>query len=123
MSGERALFDSNIIIYLSKKEIPNEFVDQFETIRISVISYMEILGYCFRNAREEDFIKDLVGLFETVFINQTIADKVVKIRKDHSIKLPDEIIGATAICENLKLVTRNTDDFKELGVPMIDPFL
>ncbi len=123
MSGERALFDSNIIIYLSKKEIPNEFVDRFEIIRISIITYMEILGYPFKNACEEDFIKELLGLFETVFINQAIADKAINIRKEHSIKLPDAIIAATAPCENLKLVTRNTDDFKKLGVSLIDPFL
>ena len=123
MSGERALFDSNIIVYLSKKEIPYEFVERFEIIRISVITYMEILGYRFSNDREEDFIKELVGLFETVYINQIIAEKVINIRKTHTIKLPDAIIAATAICENLMLVTRNTEDFKKLDVPLIDPFL
>jgi len=30
MSGNSALFDSNIIIYLSKREIPLTFLDQFD---------------------------------------------------------------------------------------------
>ena len=49
MSGEQVLFDSNVIIYLSKKEIPIEFVDHFDDIRISVITYMEILGFRFKD--------------------------------------------------------------------------
>ena len=122
MSGDKVLFDSNVIIYLSKRELPLEFIDQFDDIRISVITYMEILGFRFRNAREEDLINELVGFFETVFISQAIADQVVEIRKTHAIKLPDAIIAATVICEDLKLVTRNTADFKNLGMPLIDPF-
>ncbi|SPD73157.1 Ribonuclease VapC1 (fragment) [uncultured Desulfobacterium sp.] len=47
MNGNRALFDSNIIIYLSKREIPLAFVDQFDDLCISVITYMEILGFPF----------------------------------------------------------------------------
>ena len=123
MSGDKVLFDSNVMIYLSKREIPLEFIDQFDDIRISVITYMEILGFRFKSTREEDLIKELVGFFETVFVSQAIAGKVVEIRKAHAIKLPDAIIAATAICEDLKLVTRNTDDFKNLDVPLIDPFL
>ena len=74
MSGDRVLFDSNIIIYISKKILPIDFVDQFDDIRISVITYMEILGFRFKNPNEEAFIKDVLDLFETVFINQEIAD-------------------------------------------------
>ena len=121
MSGDRVLFDSNIIIYLSKRLLPVDFVDQFDDIRISIITYMEILGFRFNNPNEEALIKDLLDLFETVFINQEIADQVVEIRKSHSIKLPDAIIASTAICEDLTLVTRNTDDFKKLNIPLINP--
>ena len=49
MDGKRALFDSNIIIYLSKQEIDLSYIDQFDELFISVITYMEILGYQFQN--------------------------------------------------------------------------
>ncbi|MBI9082067.1 MAG: type II toxin-antitoxin system VapC family toxin [Desulfobacterales bacterium] len=123
MNGDAVLFDSNVMIYLSKRELPLGLVEKFDDIRISVVTYMEILGFNFRNSLEESLVKELVELFETVFINQSIADKVVEIRRNHTIKLPDAIIAATADCENLKLVTRNTEDFKNLGIPLIDPFL
>ena len=45
MNGKRALFDSNVIIYLSKREIDLSYIDQFDELLISVLTYMEILGY------------------------------------------------------------------------------
>jgi len=122
VNGDAVLFDSNVIIYLSKRELPLSFVEQFDDIRISVVTYMEILGFHFRDSQEEGLVKELVELFETVFINEAIAQKVIEIRRDHAIKLPDAIIAGTAICENLALVTRNTDDFKNLGISLLDPF-
>ena len=122
MSGEKVLFDSNVIIYLSKRELSRDYIDQFDDLRISVITYMEILGFRFRSEQEENLVNELVGLFETVFISPAIADKVIEIRKNYTIKLPDAIIAATAICENLSLVTRNISDFRDIGVSLIDPF-
>jgi predicted nucleic acid-binding protein len=38
MNGNRALLDSNIIVYLSKREVPLSFLDQFDEHYISVIT-------------------------------------------------------------------------------------
>ena len=46
-----------------------------------------------------------------------------ELRKKHRIKLPDAIIAATAIAYSLTLVTRNTDDFRNIpDLNIIDPF-
>ena len=74
MNGKKALFDSNIIIYLSKRGIDLSYIDQFDELFISIITYMEILGYSFANVEEEKFIRKLLSIFHIVFINQTIAD-------------------------------------------------
>ena len=59
MNGNNAILDSNILIYLSKNELPLAFLDQFDSLFISVISYMEVLGYTFRNSEEENFVKEM----------------------------------------------------------------
>jgi predicted nucleic acid-binding protein len=122
MSGNSALFDSNIIIYLSKREIPLTFLDQFDEHYISVITYMEVLGYRFRDAEEEEFIREMLGVFHILYIDQKIADMVIQIRSEIRIRLPDAIIAATSKTANLNLVTRNTEDFKKVEVQITNPF-
>ena len=122
MSGNSALFDSNIIIYLSKREISLSFLDQFDDHYISVITYMEVLGYRFRDAKEEKFIKEMLGVFRILYIDQKIADMVIRIRQEVRIRLPDAIIAATAKTANLYLVTRNIEDFKKVKVQITNPF-
>jgi predicted nucleic acid-binding protein len=122
MSGNSALFDSNIIIYLSKREIPLSFLDQFDEHYISVITYMEVLGYRFRDAIEENFIRKILGVFHLLYIDQKIADMVIQIRRETSIRLPDAIIAATAKTANLQLVTRNIEDFKKVRIQIANPF-
>lgn len=49
--------------------------------------------------------------------------KTAEIRKGSKIKLPDAIIAATALIQNLTLLTRNISDFKNIvGLQVIDPF-
>ncbi len=122
MNGNSALLDSNILIYLSKKELPFSILDQFTTLFISVISYMEVLGYKFSNSKEESFVKELVSIFNIRFINQEIAENVINIRKQYRIKLPDAIIAATANSDDLCLITRNIKDFKNIDVRILNPF-
>lgn len=122
MNGNSALLDSNILIYLSKNELPFSTLDKFAALFISVISYMEVLGYRFSNSKEENFVKELVSMFNVRFIDQEIAENVINIRKQYRIKLPDAIIAATANTDDLCLVTRNIEDFKNIDVRILNPF-
>ena len=122
MNGNSALLDSNIIIYLSKREVPLSFLDQFDTHYISVITYIEVLGYQFRDAKDEEFIRNILEVFSVLFIDQKIADMAIEIRKKQRIKLPDAIIAATAKVLDLCLVTRNIDDFKKVEIQIANPF-
>ena len=122
MNGNSALLDSNIIIYLSKREVPLSFLDQFDEHFISVITYMEVLGYQFRNPKEEEFIREMIEVFRILFIDQKVADMAIEIRRKCRIKLPDAIIAATAKALNLCLVTRNIHDFKKVAIQIANPF-
>lgn len=88
---------------------------------ISAITEIELL--CWKTATEKDlellhsFINDAL----VIELEQAIKLKTADIRKAHRIKLPDAIIAATAMIYDFTLVTRNTDDFKNIqGIKLVD---
>ncbi|MFP5212654.1 MAG: type II toxin-antitoxin system VapC family toxin [Acidobacteriota bacterium] len=122
MSGKRALLDSNTIIYLSKHQIPAAILDQFDDHFISIITYMEVLGYRFQKPDEKELVKDILNLCEILYMDLNIAEIVIELRKQHRIKLPDAIIAATAIYHDFTLITGDTEDFNGLGLNISNPF-
>ena len=55
------ILDSNVIIYLSKRLIDiDTIIFDDEEYAISVITYMEVLGYAFESKKEEKFLKFLL---------------------------------------------------------------
>ncbi|MEA2029542.1 MAG: type II toxin-antitoxin system VapC family toxin [Campylobacterota bacterium] len=108
MSGNRVILDSNIIIYLSQKKLSlDEVFDQDVEYAISIITYMEILSFNFTSLDEEKFIKELLGFFEIIDIDYTIANRVIELKKRRKIKLPDAIIVASALLNNSILYTND----------------
>jgi len=113
MSGK--LIDTNILIYLSKKKLDFEKVaSQTDRLFISVITYMEVWGYQFEDDTEKQIIEQLCQHLPIIDLNPGIVNKVIAIRQQHRIKLPDAIILATALTRNLELVTANTADFTNI---------
>lgn len=124
MSG-KVLLDSNIIIYLSKGELDSDKVlDSEKKYFVSVITYMETLGFPFEELKEKEFVQQILSLFKVVYVDKAIADKVVEIRQHKKIKLPDAIIAATALVKKCDLMTRNISDFKNIddSLNVINPF-
>lgn len=115
MNGNNVLLDSNILIAISKNQDDlNYYLDNYNKVFISIISYIEVLGYDFINKIEEEIILKILQNIETIDLNVEIADIAVKVRKKNKIKLPDSVIYATAVFLNAELMTKNTDDFKDL---------
>lgn len=118
MSGK--LLDSNILIYLSKKKLEFEKVaSPDDEMFISVITYMEVMGYQFSNNNEEKFIDKLCSNLPVIDLDANIVEKVIQIRRKNKIKLPDAIILATAIDNNLQLITANIDDFSNIEPDLV----
>ena len=112
MIGNNVVLDSNILIYLSKGELEfKELAAGYDNVFISVISYMEALGYEFKNDVEKALIEKLLASFEIVQTDIEIANLVIVYRKLKKIKTPDAIILATARKLNADLITVNMDDF------------
>ena len=123
---EMTILDSNAIIYLSKGlvNIDNVIFDE-EEYAISVITYMEVLGYNFESEKEEKFIRDLFSLLKIKYLNSDIVQLVIALRKKQKIKLPDAIICATAIIEDACLLTNDVrlKTVKDLKIKDLGLFL
>jgi predicted nucleic acid-binding protein len=124
MGQMKVLLDTNIIIYLSNETLPIENVFQNQNeYYISIITYMESLGYSFSSQQEEDKIKLLLSKIKILYVDFSIASKVIYIKKNKKMKLPDAIIAATALTQNLELMTRNVEDFSNIeNLKIINPF-
>lgn len=116
------ILDSNTIIYLSKEliHVDDVFIDD-EEYGISIITYMEVLGFAFATIEEENFINKLFGILKIIYINEKIAAKVIAMRKEYQIKLPDAIICASAILADGYLITNDIrlKNIKELKLKLL----
>lgn len=55
-------------------------------------------------------------------LTPNVVDLCIEIRKKHKTKLPDALIAATALANDLILLSRNVSDFKNLSrLKVINP--
>jgi len=122
--GKRYLLDTNTVLdYMSNKLPGNakkliaQIID--EEINLSVINKIELLGF---SKVEQDLI-DFVAYSNIHPMDDVIVDKTIEVRSSYKIKLPDAVIAATALVNELILVSRNIKDFKNIqGLELIDPY-
>jgi toxin FitB len=122
--GKKYLIDTNCLIdaqmgAMSAKSIA--FLKDIINVdfTVSFVSYIEFLGYKNVTKASEDFI----ALANVIEVDKAIIDACIAIRKQHNIKLPDAIIAATALPYNLTILTRNTNDFKNItGLKVVNPW-
>ena len=113
--GKSFLIDTNVVLDFSHgifSEKSKNFVANIlnrEPI-ISAITQIELLGFSVVPPQIESFVRytSIVG------INERVIEKTIEIRKHCRIKLPDAIIAATALTNNLTLLTRNMTDFRNI---------
>jgi len=118
------LIDSNILIYA--REAGNSFLDALvlaEGAGVSEISLAEILSFPGLSEKQERDYENIFSKMRMLPVSQSIWRSAALIRKKHRGKLADAVVAATAIRENLILVTRNRRDFKGIdGLRILDPF-
>ena len=112
MAGRmKAVFDTNILVdYLNGLSAAQRELEQYAEVAISIVTWMEVLAGA-DDAREEAVARDFLSRFTLQPLGKTVAERAIKIRRQHKMKLPDAIIWATATELGRLLVTRNTRDF------------
>jgi predicted nucleic acid-binding protein len=95
---------------LSKKGL--DFLEKVidENFIVSFITLIEYLGYKGIAKSSEEFIS-LADVIET---NRLIIQNCIDLRKNYKIKLPDALIAATALSQDLILITNNEKDFSQI---------
>lgn len=106
-----AVFDTNIVIdALNGVAEADDEYSRYERVLISRVTWMEVLiGAEGDDSELRDFLETH---FEVIPLDLAVAETAVQLRREHRLRLPDEIIWATARMNNAVLVTRNTKDFK-----------
>jgi toxin FitB len=120
------LLDTNIIIYLHNNKLGEKAKDILQNSSLCTCNIIiaEVLG--FRNIDVEDakYFKVLFVSMKNFIFDKEVTEKVIELRRNHNIKLPDAIIAATVLVNNLEFWTHNTNDFKNLPeLRLFDPFV
>ena len=124
MSEDPMILDSNIIIYSAEPEgeFLAEFIEQNAPF-VSRISKVEVLGFHRITETQKQFFVAFFVAAKVLDVTETVVDEAVRLRQARKMSLGDAIIAATALVHNLTLVTRNTDDFKNIeGLRLLNPF-
>ncbi|MEI7979905.1 MAG: type II toxin-antitoxin system VapC family toxin [Bacteroidota bacterium] len=128
MGVQKYLIDSNTVIDYLNGKLPfngNSFVNSIvdEEPKISVITKIEVLGFNLQSGEDYQIVVDFINDNMVYNLDESIINKTIELRKKYKIKLPDAIIAATALCNDLAIVSRNTDDFKKIKeLKIINPF-
>jgi predicted nucleic acid-binding protein len=114
--GQTNLIDTNIILdALGGKMTPN--VEQKVNLVkpfVSVITYIEALGWHKVTTEELQIIQSFMDNAIILQLDEPVIEEAVRIKQQKRIWLGDAIIAATAMVHNMVLVTRNTNDFKSI---------
>ena len=78
MNGNKAILDSNLLIFLSKNLIDRQkLYSIYDKFCVSIISYMEVYAFDFPNQIEKDSLDITFANLEIIDINQAIADQAI----------------------------------------------
>ncbi len=122
------LIDTNVLIHALSGNVQAPVLSRIDAAianraRYSVVTRMELLGWNGHTADSRRETEALLAQLMEITLTPTIVALVIDIRSTITIKLPDAIIAASALAENLPLMTCNTGDFKRIaGLVVIDPF-
>lgn len=114
------LFDTDIFIWVQRGNTKAaRLIEQEKQRLLSVQSYMELL-LCAQDKQQLRFMKDFLIEFEftvlplTENIGHRASIYVEQFALSHSLRAGDAIVAATAVENNLRLVSSNAKHFKAI---------
>ena len=121
MRGERYLLDTNAIIALLQgNQQLIELLQDAEWIGISIISQIEFLVFPALNDADRQLFNEFLQRVEIIWIEPSqpeLIELTIQLRQQYRLRLPDALIGATAIHCGTTLVTA---DAQLQNIPALD---
>jgi tRNA(fMet)-specific endonuclease VapC len=109
MSGNRYLLDTNAILALLKGNTQLiQLLQNADWIGISVISQIEFLAFSGLTQSDRQLFQQFLQRVEVVGLttgDAALIEKIIEIRQQYRLKLPDAVIAAIAVQSLARLVT------------------
>ncbi|MEA5418227.1 type II toxin-antitoxin system VapC family toxin [Spirulina sp. CCNP1310] len=115
---QKLLIDTDILIDIAnndntaQKRLTEE--SQQYQLNISSITEMELIVGC-RNKAELQHLNQFLKQFHRLNLNESIAKIAIQLMQtynlSHNLLIPDALIAATAIVENIALLSKNQKDY------------
>ena len=107
MSGTKAIFDTNVLLYYLQSKVDfSNWGLTIDEVGISVITKIEYLVNSSLGLNDIFLFEELeneISIFYITNENNSLVKETIKIRKKYKLKLPDAIIAATAIVNDATL--------------------
>lgn len=111
----KRVLDTNAVLYLLGGKLAQSFpVGQYF---ISVISEMELLSYPFLDESAQAKIEGFLSEVTVVGLTEEVKSLAIRLRRQHSLKLPDAIVAATALSLGASLLTNDSKLLQLPGLP------
>ena len=124
MNGIDYIADTNALIYFLDGD---SCMLPYATKKFgfSIISEMELLLFSGITQEEEIGVKTLLSDCKRFQLTEEVKDKTIEIRRKYKTKLPDAIVAATAIANDLPLISADKGfrQITELNLILIEPIL
>jgi predicted nucleic acid-binding protein len=119
MNGNKLFVDTNICIYLLIGDrIVASLLDGYE-IFISFITEIELYAYHSNNSLAKELLDSFIDSVYVININDAVKQKTIAVRRSHKLKLPDSIIAASALHENVSFITADKGFQKVTGLDLV----
>jgi hypothetical protein len=120
------LIDNNVISSFFSNELPERAMNFIanlvdNTPNISIITQIEALSWVTRDKNKENLVIEFISDCKIYSITPEVVNECVKLRRSKKIKTPDAIIAATAIVNDLILITSDADFNNISNLVVIDP--
>src|SRR3546814_662696 len=125
--ASRYLIDTSAVIKYLNGTFPEKALAFLDDVvdnesSISFISEIELQVWAPQNPDDLLIYQQFVASSAVIGVDEQVTSETIRVRKTHKIKLPDALIAATAIVNNLILIADNDKDFlKVSGLKYTNP--